>query len=263
MFTINHCIWMCICVVLITASLILLIRRKAALRSVLTFGCVLAAVSEYIKVFSAVRMLPLAGYAGLYPFIDPGHLPFHLCALQIPLLFYARFARPGENRDRVLAFMYPSCVAGAFFALLLPSIFPSSLDVSRAFTHPLAYQYFLWHSALIVIGLYIPLSGQIRLTPRRLLETCAAATVLGFLSIYVNTASSTAVYEGGKAASLTFAANFFFTMQPPLPIPLTEKWQWILYYVVLHLLAYVAVSALYLPFLLRGRRMRTEKGAVQ
>lgn len=259
MFTTNHFIWLGICLILITAALIFLLRRKTPLRSVLTVCCALAVVSEYIKVFTAVKMLPLSGSMGLYPFFDPGHLPFHLCTIQIPLLFYTRFARPGKNRDRALAFMYPTCAAGAFFALLLPSIFPSSLDVSQAFVHPLAYQYFLFHTALFVLGLYIPLSGEIRLTPRRLLGTCAMITLLGFLSIYVNTASSSAVYENTKAAELTFGANFFFTMQPPIPIALTEKWQWIVYYGILHLIAYLLITALYLPFLLRRRRERRNR----
>ena len=47
--------------------------------------------------------------------------------------------------------MYPSCLAGAMLALLMPSIVPGSVAVEDMFRAPLAYQYFLYHSALIVL----------------------------------------------------------------------------------------------------------------
>lgn len=249
MFTTNHFLWMGISLAAILGSLALLRRRRLPLRTVLTALCVLAVLSEYTKVFSTVEMLPRADAEGLYPFLDLGHLPFHLCSLQILLIFYVRFARPSAARDAVLAFMYPTCTAGAFFALLLPSIFPGSVAVSDAFRHPLAYQYFLWHSALIVLGLYIPLSGELRLTPKRCLTTCGLLTAAAFLSLYVNAACSSPVYVGGRAVSLDFVTNFFFTMQTPIGISLMNKGHWLLYFGILHVVGWSLVALLYLPFM--------------
>ena len=254
MFTGNHCIWMAICLLLIVIGLRQLMKRRVPLRTVLTVCCVLAVLSEYIKVLSSVEMLPLNEAEGNYPFLDLGHLPFHLCSIQILFLFYARLARASLRRDTVLAFMYPTCTAGAFFALLLPSIFPGSVDVSQAFTHPLAYQYFLWHCALIVLGLYIPLSGEVRLSGRDYLITCGMMTVMAFATIYLNSACCAAVYASGKPVSLDFATNFFFTMQTPIGLPLITRRHWMLYYLILHLLAYTIIGLLYLPFMKKTGR---------
>lgn len=256
MFTRNHFIWMAICLLLIIIGLRQLIKRRVPLRSVLAVCCVLAVFSEYIKVLSSVEMLPLSGTDGNYPFLDLGHLPFHLCSIQILFIFYARFAQASPRRDTILAFMYPTCAAGAFFALLLPSIFPSSIDISQAFTHPLAYQYFLWHCALIVLGVYIPLSGEVRLSGRYYLITCGLLTVTAFATIYLNSACSAAVYALGKPVSLDFATNFFFTMQTPIGLPLITRQQWMLYYLILHLLAYLLIGLLYLPFMKKDRARR-------
>jgi len=105
MFTRNHFIWMAICLLLIIIGLRQLIKRRVPLRSVLAVCCVLAVFSEYIKVLSSVEMLPLSGTDGNYPFLDLGHLPFHLCSIQILFIFYARFAQASPRRDTILAFM--------------------------------------------------------------------------------------------------------------------------------------------------------------
>lgn len=254
MFTTNHFIWLAICAVLIPLGLVFLRKNKWPLSRVLTVCCGLAVLSEYIKVFSMIHMLPAADSPGLYPFLEMGHLPFHLCTIQILLIFYARFAKPGNVRDAVLAFMYPTGAIGAFCALLIPSIFPSSIDVSQAFTHPLAYQYFLWHSALIILGFYIPLSGEIRLTKKHVFITCGMLMAAAFVSIYLNSALSAASYEAGKPVYVDYLVNFFFTMQTPIGIALTQKWHWILYYAVLHLIGFGVITLMFLPFIRRKKR---------
>lgn len=251
MFSRNHLIWLGISLPVIALALYSLVRNKLPLKKVLRVCCILAVLSEYIKVFSSVEMLPMSAAEGLFPYLNPGHFPFHLCSIQIPLIFYVSFARPSETRDTVLAFMYPTCVAGAFLALLLPSIFTNSIDVSQAFTHPLAYQYFLWHCALIILGFYIPVSGEVKLTKKRWAVTCAGMIGLAFLSIYINSACSSPVYADGKAVGLDYVTNFFFTMRTPIGLSLNTKGQWILYYLIIHLLSAAVISLLYLPFMCR------------
>ena len=43
-----------------------------------------------------------------------------------------------------------TALIGAALALAMPSIFSSTIEVSQAFTHPLAYQFFLYHSTVVV-----------------------------------------------------------------------------------------------------------------
>ena len=94
--------------------------------------------------------IPAAGTSALPPLLDTDSLHF-----------YTRFSHNERLRTALLAFMYPSCLAGALLALLMPSIVPGSVAVEDMFRAPLAYQYFLYHSALIVLGAYIPLSERL------------------------------------------------------------------------------------------------------
>lgn len=257
MFTGNHLIWLGICALLTCAGLVLLIRKKVPLNTVLSVGCVLAVCSEYVKIFSMVEMLPVAGGVGNYPYLKLPHLPFHLCSVQLILVWCARFMKPSARRDMLLAFMYPACAAGAFSALLMPNIFEGPVTISQAFTHPLPFQYFIWHSYLLVLGICIPLSGEVQLTLRHCLGTMGCIALLGFVSIYINALCTIPVVDaatGQLTAVQRETANFFFSMQTPVGIPLYSKGQWLLYYLIMHLTAWLAILLLYLPFLRKKKR---------
>ena len=168
MFTTNHFIWLAVCAVCIAAGLGYLINRRPRLSSVLTAFCLVCIASECVKVLSCIEMVPGKDGQTMYPYLPLAHLPFHLCSIQIAFIFYTRFSHNERLRTALLAFMYPSCLAGALLALLMPSIVPGSVAVEDMFRAPLAYQYFLYHSALIVLGAYIPLSGEVDIKPKTL-----------------------------------------------------------------------------------------------
>ena len=64
-------------------------------------------------------------------------------------------------RENILAFMYPTCIIGAFMALMMPSIFTTSIPVEKAFISPISYQFFIYHSMLIALGIIIVKSKEI------------------------------------------------------------------------------------------------------
>lgn len=160
MFTVYHFVWLAVCAALIAGALIFLKKRRPPLKNVLSVCCVLCVASELVKDLSVIKMVPSADGSMLLPYMEMQHLPFHLCSIQILLIFFVRFARPGKARTTVLAFMYPTALIGAALALAMPSIFSSTIEVSQAFTHPLAYQFFLYHSMLVVLGAYIPFAAR-------------------------------------------------------------------------------------------------------
>ena len=254
MFTVYHFLWFAISAGLIAGSLVFLVRRRPPLEAVLTACCAVCVASELVKDFSVIRLVPSADGSLLLPYMEMQHLPLHLCSIQILLIFYARFARPGRRRTAVLAFMYPTCLIGAALALAMPSIFTTSIQASQAFTHPLAYQFFLYHSMLVVLGAYIPLCGQVELRPRHYLSTLGLLGGLAVLSLYLNSMFAAATYQDGELVSVEYATNFFFTYQPPLPIPLSTPGQWYLYLAVICLLAAALVGLCYLPVFRRARR---------
>lgn len=256
MFTIYHFIWLFICALVLVASFVFLHRKKPALQKVLSAACVLSVISEVIKTFSVLEMVPSADGSTLYPYLEMQHLPLHLCSIQLIFIFYTRFSSNSKLRETLLAFMYPTCTMGALLAIAMPSIFSNSIDVSQAFTHPLAYQYFLYHVLLIVLGIYIARCGEVDIRPKHFLSSLGILGGLGVLSLYLNSIFAVPTYVNGDLVSVDYSPNLFFTIKTPIGIPLTEKWHWLVYIGIIALLAVVLLALFYLPFFLKNRKKR-------
>ena len=249
MFTWRHFVWLGICFILVTAAVYTAEKKKPALKQVLTFACVIAMLSELLKMISVIELVPSANGELLLPYLPMNHLPLHFCGIQILFIFYTRFTSNRILRDKMLAFMYPTCVVGALLALAMPSIFQTSISVEQAFTSPMAYQFFIYHSMLISLGLIIARSGEISFTKKTMLNTMQGVIILGVISVYVNSMLASPTYVDGKLVSVDFWTNFFFTIQNPLGIKLTAIWQWWLYLVIILILACISVLLCYLPFM--------------
>lgn len=256
MFTVNHFIWLGICIALMTVSLCCLKKYKPSLATVLTIACVICILSEVTKTFSVFRMVPSSDGSELHVYLSMGQVPLHLCSLQIAFIFFTRLTHNTRLREAALAFMYPTCILGAFFALAIPTIFSSTVPVAEAFTRPQAYQYFLFHSMLIVLGIYIVMSKEVKLRTKHYLSTMGILGCLGFVSIYINSMLASPTYENGKLISVDYTTNFLFTQEPPIDIAFTEKWHWILYLGVIASLAVVLIGIFYLPFMIRDYKER-------
>ena len=242
MFTTNHFIWLAVCAVCIAAGLGYLINRRPRLSSVLTAFCLVCIASECVKVLSCIEMVPGKDGQTMYPYLPLAHLPFHLCSIQIAFIFYTRFSHNEPLRTALLAFMYPGSVA-----------------VEDMFRAPLAYQYFLYHSALIVLGAYIPLSGEVDIKPRHYLSSLGILLGLGFASIYLNSAFASPRYENGELVGLDYVTNFFFTYEPPFDLGISEKWQWMLYAAAIALLAAAVIALLYAPYFVKAKRAKSRE----
>lgn len=254
MFTVYHFIWLGICLVLCVGALRCLMRRRPPLKRVLSLACVLAILSELTKTFSVLEMVPSGDGSAMHLYLEMQHLPLHLCSIQILFIFYARFAKDSAAKETLLAFMYPSCTLGAFFALLLPSIFSTSIEVTQAFTHPLAYQFFLYHAMLVVLGLYIALSREVDIRPKHYLSSLGILAALAFFAIYFNSMFAVPHYVNGELVSVDYSTNFFFTQRTPIGIELTEKWHWFAYLGIIAALAAALMALFYLPYFRRARK---------
>ena len=254
MFSIQHLIWAAIVLVVVVVAMKFLHKNQVPLEKLLKLCCVLALVSEFVKTFSVIDLVPTADGSRYYPYISMGHLPLHLCSIQIIFIFYVRFSSNNKMRETLLAFMYPTCLLGALMAIALPSILNGSVAVSEAFVHPLAYQFFLYHAMLIILGLYIFTSKQVDIRPKHLGSTIAILSLLAFLSLYVNSMVASPVYVNGSLQSVEYTANMFFTYEAVLDIPLTEKWHWCLYLGVIAALAVSLISLTYIPVWKRSKQ---------
>ena len=258
MFTWRHFVWLAISAVMIFLAVSTFKKKRMSLQSLLNYCVAICICSEFIKVFSTVRLVPSLNGTIMHPYIPMNHLPLHLCSLQILLIFYVRFTNNTKMRESVLAFMYPTCICGAIAALLMPSIFTTTIPVEKAFVHPQAYQFFVYHSMLVTLGICIPLSKEIEWTKKHLYSTWIIMLTLGFVDIYVNSIFASPTYVDGVLQHVDFWPNFMFIYDNPLGIPMTKLWHWYLYLVILLTLMFGLSSAFILPLLKKKEKKSVE-----
>ncbi|MBQ6334645.1 MAG: YwaF family protein [Erysipelotrichaceae bacterium] len=249
MFSWQHFVWLFICLVGIVTCLFLYRKKRPPFKKVLNYCLVICFLSEFIKVFSTIEMVPSADGSIIYPYIPMNHLPLHLCSIQILMILYVRFTGNEKMRDYLLSFMYPSCVLGAIAALAMPSIFSTTISVDQAFTHPMAYQFFIFHSMLIVLGFIIAWSGEVEWTWKKWRDCLVIIAAMAFISLYVNSMLAQPTYLNGQLQHIDFWPNFFFTYQNPLGIKLTKLWQWHLYLVILCVVVLVLAIICFYPLI--------------
>lgn len=255
MFGIYHFILIGLSFLAISLCLIYIKKKKPPMEKILSAACVICVLSEIIKTLTMLQVVPSADGSMHYLYLEMKHLPLHLCSIQIIFIFFLKFAGKTKIREYLLAFMYPSGVLGGLFALALPT-YLSGMSALEIFISPRVYQYFIYHSMLIVLGLYIAVSGCVQLKSRHLFSSLGIIGVLGFASIYLNSMFASPVYEAGKLVSIESMPNYFFTQAIPINIPLTEKWHWFAWWGVVILIAVTLLTLLYLPFILKERKLR-------
>lgn len=255
MFSLNHIIWIIICSVISVVGVIYTKKIKPSFKTMVNICFAIGIISEIIKIFSVIELVPIEGGNGFYPYLETRYLPFHLCSLQIILFAYLKiYGRNNETTYNIISFMYPCCVIGGILAIIIPSIFNTSISVNQAFTHPLAYQTFLYHTMLIVFGIYLLDNDEMRLKTDGYKKALITIFVLGFVAININSVFTTPIYENNRLLAVSGTTNFFFTAVPPIPIAITSKWQWTLYIFVITLLAILLIGVIYLPIYLRERK---------
>ncbi len=253
MFSVYHILWIGISVFLVAGSVLLIKRIKPSYKTVFTIACVGCALSELIKVFSMIELVPMAD-GGLTPYLSVEHLPVHLCSIQIPLVFYARFAKPGKARTAILAFMYATCLGGAPFAILLPAVF-STYPAEESFLHLSNYRFFLYHDMIIALAIYIGMSKEIEIKPRHYLSSIALLFAFAFFSLYYNSLFAQLTYSEDGSFVVNDIPNFFYTYAAPIAgIEFTKKWHWVLYVIVVFAIALFLIALLYIPFFVRAAR---------
>lgn len=259
MFSIHHFIWLIICFAAIITASVLLKKYRPPIEKVLTAACVAAVLSELIKVFSELELVPSVSGDMMFPYIELENLPFHLCSLQIILIYVTRFMKPSDRRDALLAFMYPTCAIGAFFALMIPTVF-AEIELHQAFTHPHAYEYFLYHAFLIILGIYIVSSGQVKIKGKHFISNMVLLAAMAFVSLYLNSVFAEPAYIDDELHAVEYTSNFLFTYRPPIDaIKLTEIWHWYIYLGVLILLASVLMAVMLSPYIIRDIKAKKNK----
>ena len=257
MFSVQHFIWLGICLFLFIQSVLLYAKYRLSLNKVLDICIVICILSEVTKVLSVLEMVPSANGTLMRPYIPLNHLPLHMCSIDIVLIYYARHTKNTEMRERVLAYLYPTCLWGSLLALAMPSIFTTSIRTDQAFTHPMAYQFFIYHTMLAVLSVIIVMCKEIKWGKRHYFDAIKCLALMGFLSLYINSIFASPTYVDGQLISVDFWPNFFFTYNNPLNIKMTTMTHWYIYMAIVAVLSVVLVGICFQP-LIRKKKKETE-----
>ena len=246
MFSVQHFIWLFVCTVVIVGTILLLKKYRPSLTKVL-IGCFcVAAASQLFIILSEIELVPSQDGKTLRLFLPYSSLPLHMCSIQIFLIGIAIFLKKHPLRETLLAFMYATGAGGAFMAMVVATIF-NSVSPEKSFTYPRAYEYFIYHSMLIIMGAYIYMSGEVRFKPKHILTTFLGLFGLAWSSIHINSILSVPHYENGKLISVDYNTNFFFTFEPPIDVALTERWHWYVYLLILLGVVLIFEAILFIP----------------
>ena len=228
MFTRDHFIWLGLCALGIALGLAAAEKKHISAKTAGTVMCVISVFSESCKMMTHMLPSPLGGFA-----LDPNALPFHLCSMQIFIVFFITFAKPSPLRDKVISFSVPAALLGGIMAMLIPT---DGVD----FRDPLAYQCFVYHAGLVWLALYFIRTRQVDMGRKAYGRNLLILLGLAGLMIYVN------------GALFAYGTNFMFLTRPPmegLPI-LNLGHGWYGYFLSLAALAVALMTLVHLPFML-------------
>lgn len=116
LFTGKHFIWLAICGLGIMLGLFIAKERRIGLRDAGLFMSVVSILSEACKMMTHMIPSPMGGMA-----LDPNAMPFHLCSMQIFVVFYITFAKQSSVKEKVKSFFVPTALLGGILAMLIPT----------------------------------------------------------------------------------------------------------------------------------------------
>ena len=230
MFTLEHFIWIGIVTLIIVGLLFLQSKYNLSFRFVLNMMLIISVLSEVTKILCNMMPAP-DGRTGMI--LDPGDLPFHLCSIQIFLLFGLKFiVKSPVIQEKLLGFMAPTMFIGAILAFFVPT-------VGVEFTVVQVYQYFIFHAFLVFFSIYIVKERMVRWTIGRYAQNLAYLGMFALLAMWINSSLSGVLPR----------VNFMYLVRPPidgLAKLVTSFSAWIIYLLILFALALILIGLFHL-----------------
>lgn len=241
MFTLEHIIWIVLCIIFIIAMMMIAKYKNMNLKKAGLVMSIIALISEISKILSNMEESVKGGMH-----LDPGALPFHLCSLMIFVVIYITFAKENKFKKLLINFTSVMGVLGSFCAIMIPTN-------GTSFTSVLAYQCFVYHAGLLWFSLYLIVSKNATFTFKTMLQNMVILLILVIFNLYVNSALS--VYD----------VNFMYLTRPPmenLPILNLDN-GWYAYLLSLLLVGLLLTTIFQLPFVLininrKNKEIKTE-----
>ena len=222
----------------VVLTVLLVVRKKYKLgekydRAVIRYTCYFMWAWEIIKTF---RMINFEDYGpiGYYPL---WMAPFHICSMGLYAYLIIGSKRPGKLAEWVTPFGYAVMLIVTSIILVIPAssgILGTVDNWSFCFENILPYQSFLYHGCLVLIPLYMILSGFYR---PRWSDIYKAITVFVVVAAFAQTLNFALEGSGADFMTLRYGNGnpFAFLLYGDTPV---------LYYIVVSSIAIGATVAL-------------------
>ena len=268
----GHIIFILISLVLITLGLFVVRRRKPTIEQLIRAFLPVAVACEAIKLFLTIQIVPLVDAVvvdgqliyqetgAFSPYLESEHLPFELCSLQIIFMACTLLVRDPAWKRRLYSVIYGTALVGGLLALILSSIAPEFETTHAFLTSPRAWEFFIYHSMIIVLALSIALDETCGLRFGDIRWVGCAIVVLDYISLYLNSMLSVPVYQEGEIKGLTYALNFLSSYDDPIGLTLSDKPRYLAYFAARYLIGAVLLALAYLPFLRRRPTTTSREG---
>jgi len=264
MFSTGHLVWIGISFVLIIAGVLYFRKTKPSLTKLIKVCLVLGLVSEFIKIISVVSIIPVVSPAVVMqngqpvlayipvndytPMLSSEHLPLELCSLQLLFMLLVILLKDKKKQQSVYAIMYPTGLIGGVMGIVLSGALPHAAELADFFTSARMYQFFIFHSMIVALSIYIGMSPESGLSFKKWRLALAALIFLDIPTFYLNSVLSNKIYVNDTLIGTTHRINLFSSYVNPIGLVLTEKWQWLLYLLIRLVLTVILLILVYLPF---------------
>ena len=264
MFSTGHLIWIGISFILIIAGVLYCKKTKPSLTKLIKVCFVLGLVSEFIKIFSVVSIVPVVNPTVIMqngqpvltyvpendytPMLGSEHLPLELCSLQLLFMLLVILLKDKKKQQNVYAIMYPTGIIGGVIGIVFSGEAPYAALMGDFFTSARMYQFFLYHSMIVVLSIYIGMCSESGLSFKKWRLAMSALILMDIPTFYLNSVLSDKVYFNGELVGATHRINLFSSYVNPLGLVLTEKWQWLLYLLIRFVFALILLILVYIPF---------------
>lgn len=241
MFTTEHFIWLGICAAVIAVLTVASMKLNFSFRTSAFIMAGVSLVSEVSKILSHMEFVNGEDCAdGMV--IDAGALPLHLCSLLIFVFFYLPFCKNEKHRSYLTSLVIPVGLVGSLLAILMAT---SGTD----FTSSEAYQCFIYHAVMVWFAIFLVAKKYADLGVKAYVRNLVTVGCLAIIMIWVN------------GALQAYDTNFLYVVRPPadgLPLLNLDN-GWYAYFGALVLCGFVGITAVHLPFVIRGFQMKRGK----
>jgi hypothetical protein len=253
----NHIMMAIFCLILIIGLSIAIAKTDIKFETLINIMLVCWVISEFLKTISnmtyllsdgtTIKMLKYVATDGVSivrAYLPRTELPFHLCSIQPFFILIVKFTKSEKTKRTWLSFMFPTMLIGAVCSIALDT-------VGCDFTNPQTYEYFLFHTALIIFAISMITKKVLRIDLQAYKTACFMLLIMFIASIWLNSILS----DTGSTDSSMYT-NFFYSVKPPLsglPI-LNFNHGWGGYFISMVLLGIILVTILEVPFIIYNKK---------